>query len=127
MARINATRKHATFAYDFAVDGGAESTIGMGVIIPANSVITYGFAKVVTQLTSGGSATIAVGWTGGTGVLLAATAVASWTAGTILEGVDLIVAMLEATADRELAVTIVTAALTAGRFVGYCEYVEFYE
>lgn len=125
MAKIVSSTKTISFDYNFATDGGAVSTIGMGVYLPINAVVWFGYAKVITQLTSGGSATIAVGWTGATGANIAATAVASWTANALLPGVDLPGTPVLATAQRELAVTIATAALTAGRFVYYCMYTEW--
>ena len=38
--------------YDFAVDGGAISAIGLGVTIPDNAIVTGGFVEVVTTCTS---------------------------------------------------------------------------
>lgn len=127
MARVTSgmSRKQLNFIYNFAVDGGVVSTIGMGVFLPAGAVVHWGVAQVVTALTSGGAATIAVGWTGDTGALLAATAVASWSDNAVLEGVDLIVAMVKVTAIQQLAVTIATADLTAGLFYYTCEYTEY--
>lgn len=48
--------------YDFAVDGGAESTIGSGITLPDNAIVTYCFYDVATTFTSGGAdaATIAI-------------------------------------------------------------------
>ena len=34
--------------YDFAVDGGAVSAIGLGVTIPDNSIILDGFVEILT-------------------------------------------------------------------------------
>ena len=112
--------KQLNFIYSFANDGGAVSTIGMGVFLPAGAIVQLGVANVFTALTSGGAATIAVGWTGDTGALIAATAVASWSDNAVIEGVDLTVAMVKVTAVQELAVTIATAALTAGEFYYTC-------
>jgi len=126
MARKLVGEKSVAFVYDFPADGGAISTIGMGQRIPNNAVIQFGFAKVITTLTSGGAATIAVGRTGATGELIAALAVASWTAGTIIEGVDLIVAMIESPS-AQLAVTIAGDTITAGRFIYVVSYIEIDE
>lgn len=123
MAAEHSALKSKTFVYSFTADGGAISTIPMGVFIPDNAIVVMGVAKVVTALV-GATATIAVGWTGATGALIAALAVASWGAGEVIEGVDLSVAMVEATAERQLAVTIATAALTAGLFTYTCIYIE---
>ena len=124
---VGVTRKNLSFVYDFAVDGGAVSTIGMGVFLPAGAVVMLGTAQVVTGLTSGGAATIAVGWTGSTGAVIAALAVASWSDDAVIEGVDLTVAMVKVTAIQQLAVTIATATLTAGRFFYTCDYIEYSE
>lgn len=118
--------KTISFVYDFTVNTGAISTIQMGVWIPAGSVVQFGVAQVVTALV-GATATIAIGWTGNTGALVAATAVASWSDDAVLEGVDLIVAMVKVTAIQQLAVTIATAELTAGRFFYTCQYIEYSE
>lgn len=116
MGQIQSTHRTATFLWDFAEQGGAVGAIRTGIFIPNNAVINFGYAKVLTTLTSGGAATISVDLNS-TGDLVAALAVASWTANTVIEGVDLIVAMIEATADREVTLTIATAALTAGKFL----------
>ncbi len=126
MAKIVSSPKTVSFVYDFATDGGAISTIGMGVFLPINAVVWFGYAKVITTLVSGGSATIAVGWTGSTGSLITATAVATWVSTTpIIPGVDLPGTPVLATAQRELAVTIATATIiTAGKFVYVAYYTE---
>src|SRR5713101_8177035 len=63
----------AKATYDFAVDGGAVSTITpAGPTLPSKSIILGGTIDITTTLTSGGSSTTA---------LKAATAVATWTAG----------------------------------------------
>lgn len=124
MAKINLNVKWASFRYDFAADGGAAGTIGMGVYIPNNCIVMFGYAKVTTALTSGGAMNASVGWTGDTAALIGVTAKADWSINAVLEGVDLIVAMVEATANRELAVTIDTNDGTAGVFEYICQYVE---
>src|SRR5688500_17062465 len=68
--------------YDFAVDGGAISTIALtsGLVIPAGAIITRGYIEVLTALTSGGAATIACQVEAANDILTAV-AVASWTTG----------------------------------------------
>lgn len=122
--RLSSSLKTASFVFDFAVDGGAVSTIQMGAFLPVNAVVIFGVANVITALTSGGSATIAVGWTTSTAALIGATAVASWGAGAILPGVDLPGAPVLATSARQLAVTIAAAALLTGKFQYTCLYIE---
>ncbi|NET97612.1 hypothetical protein, partial [Okeania sp. SIO1H2] len=65
--------------YDFAIHGGAISTITLDTAtIPDNAIITGAYVDVLTDPTSGGSATIALGLNTTTDVL-AATAIASVT------------------------------------------------
>lgn len=109
--------------YSFAVDGGAVSTIALmgSTQIPSGAVIIGGYIEVTTQLTSGGAATIAV-QVESAGDIVAATAVASWTAGVknILPAdtsASLTAATrIKTTAARDISAVIATAALTAGVF-----------
>lgn len=116
--------KIARGVYDFAVDGGAVSTIAlMGATrIPSGATILAGWIEVHTQLTSGGAATIAV-QVESAGDIVPAIAVASWTAGRkkIVPGLtaaaDLSAsAVVRTTAARDISAVIATAALTAGKF-----------
>lgn len=116
--------KTARGIYDFAVDGGAIGTIAlMGATnIPSGATIIGGWIEVQTQLTSGGAATIAV-QVEGSGDVVPAVAVASWTAGRkeIVPGVtahnDLSAsAVVRTTAARDISAVIATADLTAGKF-----------
>lgn len=126
-------QKVAVGLYDFAVDGGAISTItlrgggAIGSLVPAGSVVTGGFIDVETALT-GATATIAVNLEGA-GDIVAATAVASWTTGrknilpadttgSLSAGTH-----VKTTVPRSIAITIATAALTAGKFKVVLEYV----
>lgn len=113
--------------YDFAVHGGAVSSIGMRVRIPSGSIICNTLLDVITAPTSGGSATIAV-TSEGAGDIVAATSIASapWsTTGRKVGIPDFATATdaVKTTAERELTVTIATAALTAGKFDVYIFYV----
>ena len=116
--------KIATAEYDFARDGGAVSSItlrsvdsdSVGSAIPVGAVILGGYVDVLTTLTSGGAATIAIN-SEGAGDVLAALAVASWTAGRksvipVFTGATAV----KTTAARNIVATIATAALTAGKF-----------
>jgi hypothetical protein len=119
--------------YDFAVDGGAISTItlrggvgaGPGGQIPAGSIIMGGFIEVDTAVTSGGAATIAVN-SEAAGDLLAAITVAGapwsttgrkaiipvWTAATFVK----------TTVSRNLTIAVAAFVLTAGKFRVVCFY-----
>jgi hypothetical protein len=112
--------------YDFAEDGGA---VGALDIFEANEdiVITHFSSHVKTACLSAGSATVAVGVTGATTVLLTATqgAKANLTAGAVLfpavvEGTPNVLATPRKLAAGEKVIqTVGTAALTAGK-VEYC-------
>jgi len=109
--------------YDFAVDGGAVSTIAItaGTPIPSGSVVVGGYVDVTTPLTSGGAATIACQVEAANDILTAV-AVASWTAGrkNVLpapaSGALTAATAVKTTADRNISIVIGTAALTAGVF-----------
>ena len=114
----------ARATYDFAVDGGAVGLItpavGANYILPSGSIILGGVIDITTALTSGGSATIAVGLSAGASgaaALKAATAVASWTAG-LMAIIPLFAAanMIKMTAEGTITLTVAVAALTAGKF-----------
>lgn len=119
--------KEARGEYDFAVDGGAVSTITLrsapsdsnGNEIPSGSVIMGGYIEVDTALTSGGSATVAVN-SEGAGDLTTAAAFggAPWstTGRKAITPVMTIATSVKTTARRNLAITVATAALTAGKF-----------
>ena len=113
--------------YDFAQQGGAVGDIALDLEIPDDVIIYAGAIKVVTNLTSGGSATVALK-VNSNGDLLAATAIATVNgAGTLrlLPGtVDassasatepLVVPTVTTTAARTLTLQVATAALTAGK------------
>lgn len=106
--------------YDFAVDGGAVSTIvpSNSAIIPDNAVITNVFHSTTTALTSGGSATLAI--TAG-GVTLNA-AVAFDNADYADEGVIANAVNDKTTSATGIQFVIATAALTAGVVDVYVQY-----
>ena len=106
--------------YDFAVDGGAASTIvpDNSAIVPNNAIIVRCYSVVTTAMTSGGSATLAL-TTGGV-TLLAATAYNNGafddedvTEHTIVD---------KTTSSTGIQFVIATAALTAGVVDCYVEY-----
>lgn len=117
--------KTASGEYDFAVDGGAVSTItlrssnSLGNAVGIGSVILGGYIEVDTLVTSGGAATMGVN-SEAAGDLLAATVVsgAPWstTGRKSIIPVFTGATTVKTTAARALTVTIATAALTAGKF-----------
>lgn len=120
MARMEGTRGLKTWVgeYDFAVDGGAVSTITLRSHdgpIPIGSIIMGGYLDIQTACLSG-SGTMALN-SEGAGDILAAAAQAALTTGRK----DLVPdatgsTAVKLTAARSPAVTIATAAFTAGKF-----------
>src|SRR5690242_16595448 len=123
----------ATFRYDFADHGGAVGAItldgsnvaGDGVNIPDDALILRAWVECVTAATSGGAATIALGITGNTDALIAATAYTDnkfdtpETVGALTAELPL---KVNAAAGVDVIATVATAALTAGAFDVHVEY-----
>lgn len=121
------TEKWAVAEYDFAVDGGAVSTITLrGDSIPSGAVIREALVKVQTVPTSGGAATIALD-SEGAGDLKSAAAYngAPYSStGTKVLTQTLTTAPITTTAKRSITATIAAAALTAGKFKVLVRYLE---
>ncbi len=117
----------AEYIYDFAVQGGAVSTITLsGPALPTGVTILGGYIEVITVPTSGGAATLAA-TAEAAGDLQAAVVIsgAPWsTVGrkSITPGFSGATS-LRLTAARTVSVAVAVAALTAGRF----DVVLFYE
>ena len=121
------------FEYDFAVSGGSTASpialTGIGnttpTPLPDNAVITNVTIEGVTDNTSGGSATIALGWTGEGAAFLAATAFdnAMWNVDAVTSGGP-VVAKGKTTGQVGVIATIATAALTAGKWYVWVTYFE---
>lgn len=120
---------NAKMTYDFAVDGGAISTITPtnSPTIPLGAIILGGVIDITTTLT-GAANTTALGFGSGAQVaaLKAATAVASWTAGTTLVLIPIFTSATyyKLTAAARMTMTIAAGALTAGRFDVNIAYVQ---
>lgn len=114
--------------YDFAKSGGAVGAInlldeeGNVASLPDNAIITHTTIDVITDPTSGGSATISVGSSAADDILTA-TAIASVTG--ILDGIQDGTAtnMIKTTAETDLTITVAVAALTAGKLIVFVDYV----
>ncbi len=112
--------------YDFALQGGAQSTIAItsGTPIPSGAVVIGGFVDVITQLTSGGSATIAA-QVNAANDILTAVAVASWTTGrknvlpSPTTGALTASTAVKTTAARDISIVIAAADLLTGKFDVY--------
>lgn len=104
--------------YDFAVDGGAIGKIGLSGRIPPGATITHAWYEVLTPPTSGGAATLSFGVDANdpTG-LLAATAIAGFTAGygDLLPDNTAANFTTKTTNPRDIIMTIAAAALTDGK------------
>jgi len=112
--------KEASGEYEFAVDGGAVSTIVLrggpaGGEIPAGSVILGGYVEVDTSVLSG-TGTVAVQAEAAADIL-AATGAAGLTAGrkSVIPAFTG-AASVKTTVRRNITIVIATAALTAGKF-----------
>lgn len=103
------------FVYDFAVSGGAVGAIVLGAL-PKFFVPSSCLAIAETALTSGGSATVELGSTTTADQLLASSAFTGLdTIGKVLGGAAHSLSQLLVANDLVLAMTIGTAALTAGK------------
>jgi hypothetical protein len=113
--------------YDFSVDGGAVGAItpSKTAVIPANAIIVGCTVNSPTAVTSGGSATVAVGTSAGSAAnsLLTATAKASLSANALVNGAATFAAPVKMTAPGSITVTVGTAALTAGVIEVFAFYV----
>ena len=120
--------KHLTFLYDFSVLGGAAGALTMtaedGSVqsIPGGAIITNAHAEVETAVTSGGSATVALGIIANSDAFLGATAKGSLGADVVLNTANDL--PLKPGVAAPVLVTIATAALTAGKIRLYVEYIE---
>lgn len=120
---LNITRE-AIFDYDFAVDGGAISTITTGVSLPAKAVIEKCWFRVETQIVDGGSGTIAVQCEDANNILSAADQsgvtdgdfLASAIVGTAATMVD------DIAASCDISFVIGGATISAGKLRGWCRY-----
>jgi hypothetical protein len=105
--------------YDFAVDGGAISSITISAEnIPANAIILGGVVEVDTAVTSGGAATLAV-QVESAGDIIAAAAVsgAPWSTTGRKSVIPVFTGAttVKTTAARGIVVVIAAATLTAGQ------------
>lgn len=114
----------AKATYDFAVDGGAVGSLGLGVTVPSGAIVYQCLIHHETQVAGTGAD---IGLTLQTeDDLLADVGVelSPWDATGILAGIPVGTAAtaILLTADREITVEIVDAVLTAGKFHVYVLY-----
>jgi hypothetical protein len=115
----------ARFVYDVAVDGGGTGAHGTGVYLPAKAVITRGFYKIVTQFTDSGSGTVALSCEDANNIV-SAVDITPHASGTYMEtiAVGASTGFISSIAAKcQITATVATAAQTAGKLVGWLEYV----
>ena len=121
---LYAMKRVATAIYDFAVNGGAVGAIALTTLpLPAGAVITGSRIDVITPLTSGGAATVSVD-AEAAGDIQAAAAIsgAPWsTAGVKVPSAG---TNIKTTVARQVTATVAVAALTAGKFAVYIDYID---
>lgn len=119
--------KEAKGEYDFAVDGGAVSTITLRSSgssdggIPAGSVIMGGYVEVDTAVTtaSGNTGTVSVGSEAAADIVAAAvTSGAPWSTTGRKSVIPVFTgaSSVKTTVARSIAITVAVAAITAGKF-----------
>lgn len=123
----------ARATYDFAEHGGAVSTIGLGVTLPDNAIVTRAWYEVLTALLTAGAphdATVSIDIpVDDVAGILAAIAISDgttpWAIGlhdAIQDG-TLAAFAEKTTAAREISITIGVEAVTAGKFIIFAEYI----
>ena len=122
----------ARFVFDYSANdsaGVANSAIGThgtGVFLPIGAKVTRVWYQVKTGFTSAGSTATLAFQANAAGDLLAAVAV-SGNPGTpgVYAGIpdDTVTNIKTCTAERELSVAVAVQVLTAGRLIGFCEFV----
>lgn len=129
MPTIEGTRALKTVQgeYDFAIDGGAISTIAMraaandplGCTVPAGGVVEGGYIEIDTLLASGGAATVGVNLEAAGdvfGPITVAGAPWSTTGRKSIISAFTGATTLKTTVPRALTITVAAFVLTAGKF-----------
>jgi len=124
MARVLTSLKYGSFVYDFTIDGGAVGTKQMGTFLPNNCVVWFGFADVITTVTSSGAAKISIGIAGAINNLLFNTTYTSFTTNAIIPGIDLLASPVLIAIGGQLNITVVDFALTAGKLIYWYAYTD---
>jgi len=123
-----AADKYLEAVYDFAVDGGAvgavpmKDTSGQPIQIPDKAIVISSHIEIEAAVTSSGSATVAFGLIGNSDAFKGATGKASLTLDAVFAGSNDL--PLKMAAPTPVAVTIATAALTAGKIRLFIKYIE---
>ena len=122
-------RKVARFVYDVSQDGGTQTAIPLGVRLPQNSILTRSYLYIVTQFTDSGSASVALSCEDADNIKVPYQATGD-AAGTLIEGASTGAASAFKSgigAQCEITATVASSTagdqLTAGKLVGWVEYV----
>lgn len=118
----------ARATYSFAEHGGAVSAIGLGVTLPDNAIVVRSYFHQMLAFTSGGAATVEIGFAAATAVLVAQAAFdnAKYALNALSEGASTGAASAfygPLSGAKEIKLTIATSPLTAGKLILYVEYV----
>lgn len=119
------------FTFDTAAKDAASTPVSnktvaahpMAVSIPDNAIVISGHVDVITAVTSGESATVAISLVADND-LLTATELTGLTEGKQLPMAAVKTAPIKLSAEKAVTVTVGTAALTAGKFDGYIVWME---
>lgn len=120
---LNAYRV-ARATWDFSEHGGAQTAIGLGVTLPAKSIIEHAYFYTVTQVTDGGTGTGALSCEDANNLYSAADVTGN-AAGTLVEGApdgDVANFVTGIASACELTWTIAGADATAGKLNFYVRY-----
>lgn len=120
---LNAHRV-ARATWDFAVDGGAQGAIGLGVTLPAKSIIEHAYFYTVTQVVDGGTGTGALHCEDANNLYSAADVTGN-ADGTLVEGIaDGTTSnfVKDIASACELTWTIAGADATAGKLIFFVHY-----
>lgn len=112
---------NAKIEYDFSEHGGVVGDNALPFVLPAGAIVYAGMIDVITAPTSGGSATVALKLEGA-GDILAATAIGSLTGLVDVVPDGTAGNAVKTTVERQLQLTVATAALTAGKMIIHLDY-----
>lgn len=115
----------ARVTYDVAVDGGTVAARGLGVTLPAKSLITKAWFYTQVQFVDAGSGTVALHCEDANNIFTATDITGNAVAAVVMGAADGAVAnMVKAIANAcEITATVAGAAQTAGKLVLFVEYV----
>lgn len=115
----------AKVTYDVGTDGGTIAARGLGVFLPANSIIRQVFFRTDVQFVDAGSGTVALSCEDANNIFTA-TDITGNAVGTLVAGASTgaVGAMVQSIAAQcEITATVAGAAQTAGRLTLWVEYV----